>query len=225
VTDDPFPDRSVPLLQRTLSRTVTRQEQRASEELAQFIDATCRLMRRSRGADPQIREILREAGLSTQAFYRHFHSKDELVLVLLDEAARWVAKRVDGAIGSTPAGPARARAWITATVELCLRPGVVHYSRALLPAFSRLAYEQPDHCDELLAIVAEPLQPAGADGDGTRVPPAVVWALADLALGCIRRRLAEGTTASLDGELRDTLTRLSAVLDDSGAPAIASPLA
>ena len=35
-----------------------------------------------------MRDILREAKLSTPAFYRHFKSKDELFVMLLDDGRR-----------------------------------------------------------------------------------------------------------------------------------------
>ena len=41
------------------------------------------VMRREGNIDPQVRAIVQEAGLSNQAFYRHFASKDALLLAVL----------------------------------------------------------------------------------------------------------------------------------------------
>ncbi len=67
--------------------------------------------------------ILRCAGVSTRAFYRHFGSKDELFLALLQEECDAVAARVDriaeAAVG-TPAN--QLAAWIGEMFEVMIEP-------------------------------------------------------------------------------------------------------
>ena len=45
-------------------------------------------MRREGSIDPQVRAIVQEAGLSNQAFYRHFSSKDASLLAVLADGQR-----------------------------------------------------------------------------------------------------------------------------------------
>jgi AraC-like DNA-binding protein len=74
-----------PLVQRAINRSLSERYASAAGEVGRIIDATYRVFERTGTFDPRVREILSEAGLSTQAFYRHFASKDELLLVVLDD--------------------------------------------------------------------------------------------------------------------------------------------
>jgi AcrR family transcriptional regulator len=59
-----------------------------------------------------LRDILAATGLSTQAFYRYFQSKDELFLLLLDDGRRRLVASLERRMqrASTPA--TRVRAWV-----------------------------------------------------------------------------------------------------------------
>ena len=70
---------------RALERSVADRRAGYVQEAQRIVDATYRLIERTGGIDPSLRDVLAEAGLSTQAFYRLFRSKDELMLVLLDD--------------------------------------------------------------------------------------------------------------------------------------------
>ncbi|WP_233526163.1 TetR/AcrR family transcriptional regulator [Actinomadura spongiicola] len=51
-------------------------------ERARIVDAAYRCLAEARGASVSITDILTAAGLSTRAFYRHFESKDALLLAM-----------------------------------------------------------------------------------------------------------------------------------------------
>jgi AcrR family transcriptional regulator len=59
--------------------------------------------------------ILERAGLSTRAFYRHFASKDELFLAMLQQEADALADRLDRIAGELPGDPVKQ---LTAWVEM-----------------------------------------------------------------------------------------------------------
>lgn len=63
-----------------------------------LIDAGLAVLRRTGYERATLDEILGECGLGTRAFYRHFQTKDELLLVIYrleaDAAVRRIAKRV-----------------------------------------------------------------------------------------------------------------------------------
>jgi AcrR family transcriptional regulator len=63
-------------------------------ELELLYDATLKVLRRNDFADVAIADILEEAGLSTRSFYRHFQSKDELLLMLYRRDADAAAERL-----------------------------------------------------------------------------------------------------------------------------------
>src|SRR5688572_12660528 len=99
-----------PIVQSAIQRTLARRVEAYEDEVQRLVDATYRVIARTASVDPTVRDILAEAGLSTQAFYRHFRSKDELLVVLLDDGRRrivdYLAHRMDKA--TTPEDKLRA---------------------------------------------------------------------------------------------------------------------
>src|SRR4051794_24789532 len=80
-----------PRLQRAVARAVSGRVASATHDVERLVEATYRVMRQGGTVEPRVREILLEAGLSTQVFYRHFRSKDDLLLVVLDDGRRRLA--------------------------------------------------------------------------------------------------------------------------------------
>jgi AcrR family transcriptional regulator len=67
--------------------------------------------------------ILDVAGLSTRAFYRHFESKDELLLAMLKQDCDALAAELRRLADETPGGPvAQLRAWFDCVVGLAYEP-------------------------------------------------------------------------------------------------------
>ena len=76
-----------------------------TSERAKIVAAAYRLLTASDGASVPITDILAAAGLSTRAFYRHFDSKDALLLAMF----RSDSDRVLGQLSAIAAGSATAR--------------------------------------------------------------------------------------------------------------------
>ena len=76
------------LAQRAVDRSLGDRRTQYADEIQRVLEATYDLIERTGDVDPSLREILAETGLSTQAFYRYFQSKDELMLLLLDDGRR-----------------------------------------------------------------------------------------------------------------------------------------
>jgi AcrR family transcriptional regulator len=77
-----------------------------------LLDATLKVLRRNDYADVAIADILEEAGLSTRSFYRHFQSKDELLLMLYRRDAEAATARLVERVGRADSAPAALEAWI-----------------------------------------------------------------------------------------------------------------
>ncbi len=103
-----------PLRERAINRALSDQYAQAADEVDRLVAATYRVIEREGSVEPKVRDILKESGLATQAFYRHFRSKDELLLVILDDGRRQLAEyllhRMEKARGKGPL--AEVRAWI-----------------------------------------------------------------------------------------------------------------
>jgi len=76
------------LAHRAVERTVAGRRAEYEREMARIVESTFTVIERTGTVEPSMRVILAEANLSTQAFYRYFTSKDELMLALLDEGRR-----------------------------------------------------------------------------------------------------------------------------------------
>ncbi|MDI2131192.1 TetR/AcrR family transcriptional regulator [Yinghuangia seranimata] len=129
-----------------------------TEEVQRLVDATYRVVERTGSLDPTVREILREAGLSNQAFYRHFRSKDELLVALLDDGRRRMAeylrRRIAGA--AHPAG--QVRAWIEGVLAQAGDPVAAARTRPFLAHQDRLAELFPDEQRQSAEAMLEPLR-------------------------------------------------------------------
>ncbi|MEV6876870.1 helix-turn-helix domain-containing protein [Amycolatopsis sp. NPDC051128] len=85
-------------------------------ERDRLMDAAYRALVATGGAALSVNEVLRAAELSTRAFYRHFTSKDELLLALFRQDSDRVAARLRRAASAEP--PAAA---LLAFVQAMLR--------------------------------------------------------------------------------------------------------
>ena len=87
------------------------------------------------GASPErstsVQDILDEARLSTRAFYRHFHSKDELIASMYRTASRRVTEELAAAANSA-AGPVEAfTAWVDGLLAVAYSPKRAAQARVL----------------------------------------------------------------------------------------------
>jgi len=83
------------------------------DDRASIIDAAYGCLFEPHTGPIPVAAILRRAGVSTRAFYRHFESKDELFLALLRQETDGLADRLDRIADEVPGAPVeQLRAWI-----------------------------------------------------------------------------------------------------------------
>jgi len=87
-------------------------------ERQSILNAAVRVMRRNGYAQAQIGDILAEAELSTRAFYRHFESKDDLLLALYRADAAAVAARLRARVAAAATPQAQLEAWVDETLSI-----------------------------------------------------------------------------------------------------------
>ena len=76
------------------------------------MDAAVEVLRRHRGEDATVAEILVEAGLSTRAFYRHFEGKEEVVRALYQRDAESFGARIRRRLDQAGSPRAALEAWV-----------------------------------------------------------------------------------------------------------------
>jgi len=72
-------------------RAVAERHDVYAAEIRALLDAAPAVMRRDDTIDPKVADIVRESGLSNQAFYRHFDGKDALLVAVLADGRERLA--------------------------------------------------------------------------------------------------------------------------------------
>jgi len=140
---------------------VTDKQAALADEMRRIVEATYDLVQRSGNFDPSMREILAHSGLSTQSFYRHFRSKDELVLALLDDGRRRLFEYLDHRMQRASSPEAKVRAWVEGVMAQAADPEAAARTRPFFADEDRLAETFPEEhqasVDLLVSLLVEPL--------------------------------------------------------------------
>jgi AcrR family transcriptional regulator len=186
------------LTQRAVARAVGGRQEAYADELQRIVEATYRVIERTGTVDPTLRDILRESGLSTQAFYRYFTSKDELLLVLLDDGARRLVGYLEHRMERVERGAGaegQVRAWVAGVLAQAGDERAARRTRPFVANEARLAEQFPDEqrasVDLLVGLLVPPIVSltGGRRADARRDAEAVYH----LAFGALRRHLTRGS--------------------------------
>ena len=184
------------LTQRAVARAVAGRQEAYADELQRIVEATYRVIQRTGTLDPTLRDILRDAQLSTQAFYRYFTSKDELLLVLLDDGVRQLVGYLGHRMERAGAPDAQVRAWIGGVLAQASNEGAARRTRPFVANEARLAERFPEEQQASLELLVGLLVPPIVELSGARRADARrdAEAVYHLAFGALRRHLTRGTT-------------------------------
>jgi AcrR family transcriptional regulator len=139
-------------------------------EARRLIDAAFVVMRREGTIDPGVRAVVQEAGLSNQAFYRHFASKDALLLAVLADGQRQLVAHLTRRVASTDDPREQVERWITGVMAQARDKDAADATRPFACNSARLADLFPTDLDASRADLITSLTPAvralgGDDGD------------------------------------------------------------
>jgi AcrR family transcriptional regulator len=155
----------VPPVERSVERAVAERTLRNrsaayAEEVRRLIDATYAVMRRTGGIDPRVSDIVAEAGLSNQAFYRHFRGKDELLLAVLDDGQQRLVSYLEARLARVAPGAPRVRAWLEGVLEQARNRDAAANTRPFALDGPRLADRFPTEWARSRELVIAPLRAA-----------------------------------------------------------------
>lgn len=141
------------------------------DEATSLVDAGMRVMQRDGVAATTVAAVLAEAALSTRAFYRHFESKEDLLLAVYaaesDAASTRLRARVD------LAGDPRAalEAWIAEVLSLAFSSRRAPRTRVLFAEGRRLEAARPGQAAAIVDAQLEPLEALLTRGQETGTFP------------------------------------------------------
>jgi AcrR family transcriptional regulator len=111
-----------------------------------------------------VADVVRSAGLSNQAFYRHFASKDDLVAAVVEAGAWRLVGYLDHQMAKVADPASKISAWVLGVLSQASNPAVAQATRAVLwnrrqlPA-GMAGQGRPGAMDHLLV---DPLQALGS---------------------------------------------------------------
>lgn len=98
---------------RIAGRTLAARSADYSKEVRRLLEAGREVMRRGGTARrARVADIVAAAGLSNDAFYRHFNSKDELVTAILDDGTERLKSYLAHQMSKDSTAEARIRRWV-----------------------------------------------------------------------------------------------------------------
>ena len=175
------------LASRAVERTVADRHASYVDEMDRVVDATYGLIERTGTVDPSMRDILRETGLSTQAFYRYFQSKDELMLLVLDDGRRRLLGYLEHRMARADTGEKKVGEWIEGVLAQAADLTAAARTRPFVANQDRLAEAFPDDhqasVDALVQQLAGPL-------DGDRRAAEAIYLL---TMAALHKHLTYGT--------------------------------
>jgi AcrR family transcriptional regulator len=144
-------------------RSLADRHETYAAEIRDLLDAALEVMRREESIDPRVSDIVRAAGLSNQAFYRHFRGKDELLVALLDDGRQRLLATIERRMARAEGADNQVRAWIEVVLAQARDPEAAAATRPFAINGDRLAVQFPDETrrsrdrlvDPLRAIVGE----------------------------------------------------------------------
>jgi AcrR family transcriptional regulator len=172
-----------------------------SEQARQLVDATFRVIATTGDAEPPVRPILREAGLSRQAFYRCFGSKDELMVAVLEEGRRLLADYLGARMRNARTPEAKVRVWIEGVMRQAEVQRSAARTRPFMAMSGKRAILYPAEYRETERVLSELLEDAIAAGTAqdsweSRDPARDALVVHDYVLGSLRRHLMQGVSPS-----------------------------
>jgi len=121
------------------------------------VEAGLAVLRRQGSDGLTVGEVLEGASLSTRAFYRHFDSKDSLILAIYAYDAQRAQERLEKRLAACETPRAALDVWIDETLALAFDARRATRTRPLAREGLRLQGQFPNEFDAILAAVLDPL--------------------------------------------------------------------
>jgi AcrR family transcriptional regulator len=178
---------------RATQRALARRQAVYTDEVRRLLDAGLEVMRRcGTTQSPRVSDIVEMAGLSRDAFYRHFASKEDLVAAIVDAGAHRLVSYLRHQMSKDTDPRAQLRRWIEGIMSQADNPEVAHSTRAVLWNGGRVGDEARPQAltshDTLAQLIVEPIAALGSADprrDAAIVTHATMGLMRDFLWRCI----------------------------------------
>jgi len=138
-----------------------------SSEVRRLLDAGREVMRRcGTTSRPRVADIVAEAGLSNDAFYRHFSSKDVLVAAILEDGTERLGSYLTHQMAKEPSAEGMVRRWVVGVMQQAADEDIAAATLAVLwnagGALQGSSAARPSASDPLAVLLVEPFAELGS---------------------------------------------------------------
>jgi AcrR family transcriptional regulator len=158
-----------------------------STEVRALLDAGLEVMRRcGTASSPRVSDIVASAGLSNDAFYRHFASKQALVAAIIEDGSARLASYLAHQMEKEPSPEHEVRAWVAGVMSQAADEDVASTTLAVLwngaTIGGKLGTSRPSTTAPLAALLREPFAALGSadpEADAALCAHAAIGVLSD----------------------------------------------
>jgi AcrR family transcriptional regulator len=145
-------------------------------EVQRLLAAAQTVLSRSGWWGFKVESVLREAKLSTRSFYRHFQSKSELLLAVLETEMKQAAARLRRAAAVEGDALTQLESWVEATLAMAYSHELARPANLFAEHWRELLAEYPDRMhsvvDSMVATVLPVIQRGRDEGRWPEARPA-----------------------------------------------------
>jgi AcrR family transcriptional regulator len=186
----------IPIERALAQRALSGRMETYAEEARRLIDAAFVVMARTGSLEPRVSDIVAEAGLSNQAFYRHFPSKDALLLAALADGQQRLVGYLVHRLARVEDPAEQIREWIAGVLEQARDLDAAAATRPFAVNGARLSERFPAEMsasrETLLATLRDPVARAGGDPERDTV------LVHDLAIARMHQAIVAGQPPTSD---------------------------
>jgi AcrR family transcriptional regulator len=169
-------------------QALAKREAQYAAEVRRLLDAALELMREAgTSSSPRVADIVAAAGLSNDAFYRHFRSKDALVVALIEDGALRLESYLAHQMAKASTPEDKVRRWVEGVMAQAADDDIAATTRAVLWNGGRitdgLGSDRPSHAAMLATLLRDPFAELGsrdADADARLAAHATVGLMSDM---------------------------------------------
>ena len=171
-----------------------------TDEVERILTAAVRVMERVAPAAPKVSDIIAEAGTCNKTFYRHFTSKDDLILAVVRRGTARVAAGLAADMSREARPEDQVATWVSGLLAQITDPRLFTLCHATMaqmsaPAQNRLNPDSvigPEGTDTMAMAPLRDLLSAPLQQMGRSDPERDADAVFDVTMGTLRRHIGSG---------------------------------